>query len=351
MRRASRPTHPTRQLRSTPSTALLTSPTRSRSSTGRGRAALLLLVLGLGLSFWSTATVTALASGQTAQGGQTTAAAQGGFELRISVANCQIVPPLPPTLNEAGCAPAVGAVVSVVDDTGAEIGGCAANDVVPSGQAATCTVITPFDIDGLVYLDPSTIAAGFAPQMNPMNFNSPPPGPPDGIVSAPIFVNLPTGGGEGEVAIEQEPVQETEQIDPIQPQTGPADRLASVSSGTCGDIGAPAADPIAVYAPQGDPIGLPTALIAETGGGVIPVALDDLFASPHAILIVTPGDGQGTDVACGDLGSVADDDGVAVIGLAPVGGSGLAGIAYLSTDPANPAQTLVSIFLSEGLGG
>jgi len=122
-------------------------------------------------------------------------------------------------------------------------------------------------------------------------------------------------------------------------------------TGTCADPGAPAAAPVALTAPAGDPIGLPTALIAETGGGTLSLPLDDLFATPHAIVVIAPGASQATPVACGDLGSVADDDAVAVIGLAAVDGSEFAGIAYLTSDPGNPGQTLASVFLAEGMTG
>lgn len=339
--------------RSIPSVTLLPS-VNPAGSTGRGRLTLALLLL-LGLGFWSAGPSTTLATGGSGHHAAGLASAQPGFELVVAAANCQIDPPLPPTLDEAGCAPAVGAVVSAVDETGAELGSCATNLVDTNGQSALCTIVVPYESTGQVYEVTGTIPDGFAPRRNPIRFSAPPVGPVGGLVSYPIFVNLPTGGGNGtEGTVEEAPVQdvdEAEQIDPIQPQATlvDPDHLAIVVTGACAETGDAAAASIPLRAPVGDPIGLPTALIAETGGGALALPLDDLFATPHAIVVIAAGGAPTPTLACGDLGSVADEDGIAVIGLAAVDGSGLAGIAYLTTDPANPAQTLASIFLAEGL--
>ena len=151
------------------------------------------LVLGLGVL--SGTVGSAAASGGLATQTSPAALVQGdGYEMRTYVANCQIVPPLPPTLNEAGCAPAVGAYVEFVADDGTTLGACTANVVTSDGQSAGCSVIVPFSTSGQAYLVTSTIDGAFAPQRNPISFNSPDPGPIDGIVGFPIFVNLPTGG-------------------------------------------------------------------------------------------------------------------------------------------------------------
>lgn len=320
---------------------------------GRPRLAFALLVL-LGLGFWSGGPGRATASSGGGPEPVEPAAAQSGFELIVAAANCQIEPPLPPTLDEAGCAAAAGAVVTAVDDDGAEIGGCATDDVWPNGEAARCTILVPYDSSGQVYEDPGTIPAGFTPRRNPIPFSAPPEGPLTGLPSYPIFVNLPDGGGDQGGAEPAQATQRPEPVDPIVPapaedQEQDPDHIATLVAGTCADPGDPVAAPIALVAPAGDPIGLPTALIAETGGGALPLPLDDLFAAPHAIVVIAAGGTPAPTLACGDLGSVADEDGVAVIGLAPAGDSGLAGIAYLTTDPANPAQTLASVFVAEGL--
>ncbi len=80
----------------------------------------LALALGLGVLSGTVGSAVASGSGDVQPG---PALAQGdGYEMRTYVANCQIVPPLPPTLNEAGCAPAVGAYVEFVADDGASWG-------------------------------------------------------------------------------------------------------------------------------------------------------------------------------------------------------------------------------------
>ncbi|MBA3414593.1 MAG: hypothetical protein H0U10_05120 [Chloroflexia bacterium] len=237
--------------------------------TRRTRIALaLLLVLGLGIGLWRGGPGAVLAAGGVSQTSQTAAHLQDGFGLTVSAATCQIVPPLPPSLNEAGCSAIVGAIVTAVDGGGAELGSCATADVWPNGQAASCVIVVPYESGGQVYLDPGTIPAGFAPSLNPINFSAPPAGPVDGIVSAPIFVTLPAGGGvgPGEAILPAgggvgpgEAIlpagggvgpEEGEQIDTIQPETtaADADHLATLVTGTCADPGAPAAAPVALTA-------------------------------------------------------------------------------------------------------
>lgn len=301
----------------------------------------LVLALALGLSALSGTVGSATASQPTA--GQSDLLLEEGesYEMQVWAANCQIVPAFAPGLNDAGCVPAVGAYVEFVADDGTLLGACNTNEVLPDGTASRCSIFIPLSIRGEAYLDTGTIDGAFAPRMNPIPFGSPGPGRIDGIVGFPIFVNLLTGNA-GQT-------DQTQPVEQPQQQAAPADRYAFIITGSCAEPGETLDGRIDVYIPQGDPLGLPTAIVAESGGGPIAVALDDLFASPHAVIVVTPSDGQGTDVACGDLGTVADDDGIAVIGLHPAQGSEIGGIAYLATDPST-GQVLLSIFLAAGLG-
>ncbi len=219
--------------------------------------------LALGLSALSGTTGPVAASQPTA--GQSDLFLEEGesYEMEAWVANCQIIPPLPPTLNEAGCVAAVGAYVEFVADDGTMLGACTTTEVLTNGQAARCSIFIPLNTTGQAYLDTGTVDGAFAPQRNPIGFSTPGPGPIDGIVGFPIFVNLPTGGsGQTDQTAQTQPVE--------QPAGGSGRPLRVVITGTCAEPGSGARRiDIGVYTPQGDPLGLPTALIAESGGGSI----------------------------------------------------------------------------------
>lgn len=81
--------------------------------------------------------------------------------------------------------------------------------------------------------------------------------------------------------------------------------------------------------PDGQPIGSPDAVQAGQSFSGIPVTLDVLIRQDAAIVIL---DEFASPVACGPIGGVPEDDGSLVIGLAPVDGSGVVGMAYLLPD-------------------
>jgi hypothetical protein len=153
------------------------------------------LVLALAMGLGALAGAAEPVSASQTTGGQDDLFLEEGesYEMKVWVANCQIVPPMPPVLDGAGCVPPVGAFVEFIADDGTSLGSCTANAVIPTGDAATCSVFIPLSTRGQAHLDTSTIGA-FAPQRNPIPFGSPGPGPIEGLVGFPIFVNLPTAG-------------------------------------------------------------------------------------------------------------------------------------------------------------
>lgn len=86
---------------------------------------------------------------------------------------------------------------------------------------------------------------------------------------------------------------------------------------------------------------------APAAPDVLPVALAELLAKPHAIVVrARPGDATDS-LACGDIGGLATED-VLVVGLQEHNGSGYAGIARLRGDGQ---RTRLTAFLAEGLAG
>ena len=69
----------------------------------------------------------------------------------------------------------------------------------------------------------------------------------------------------------------------------------------------------------------------------------------HVVAFFPLDDAAGEPILSGAIGGVLNANGNLVIGLAEQNGSGYAGIAYVEPDPDDPAQTLVSLLIAEGL--
>ena len=92
--------------------------------------------------------------------------------------------------------------------------------------------------------------------------------------------------------------------------------------------------------------GAAAGLVSETE---VEAALDDILAAPHAVNVHASEQDIGTYVACGELGGVVVDDEL-IVGLRPLNGSGLAGIAVLEDD--DDGETEVTVYLAAvGEGG
>ena len=132
-------------------------------------------------------------------------------------------------------------------------------------------------------------------------------------------------------------------------QTAPVDRQAQVRTGTCdaADAGEVVVELATPSAPTGDSAGPAQATRAQSSYTEVSVGLPELLASDHAITISSNPDDPQAIVACGEIGGPLDGQGALAIGLRPVGGSGIAGIAYLAPTPGTATQTGVSLFVAE----
>jgi hypothetical protein len=115
--------------------------------------------------------------------------------------------------------------------------------------------------------------------------------------------------------------------------------------GSCSEPGALVLDLLEATYPVGEPVGLASAVVAETSFTRAPVLLADLMAAPHAIVVAESFDTPGNTIACADIGGIADELGGFVIGLTPQNDSGYAGTIFMAADDVNGA-TNISVFLS-----
>jgi hypothetical protein len=95
----------------------------------------------------------------------------------------------------------------------------------------------------------------------------------------------------------------------------------------------------------GDPIP------AEVSVTTVPLTLDEMLATPHAINVHLSADEIGTYIACGDIGGPALPDGSLAIGLHELNGSGFFGIASLTPSTSSEGGTEISVFLAQNLIG
>lgn len=136
-------------------------------------------------------------------------------------------------------------------------------------------------------------------------------------------------------------------VAPMALAQGAVPHPAHIHAGACpapGDVVAPLTD-IAEVA--GEAAGAAGAAHVETSTTSVALALADILAADHAIVVHHSADDMGTYVACGDIGGVVVDGQVAV-GLGELGGSGASGVALLAD--AGDGTTTVTVYLTDEYG-
>jgi hypothetical protein len=107
----------------------------------------------------------------------------------------------------------------------------------------------------------------------------------------------------------------------------------------------------ATNATGGNATGAGDPIPAEVSVTTVPLTLDEMLATPHAINVHLSADEIGTYIACGDIGGPALPDGSLAIGLHELNGSGFFGIASLTPSTSSEGGTDISVFLAENLIG
>lgn len=112
------------------------------------------------------------------------------------------------------------------------------------------------------------------------------------------------------------------------------------------DTASPAASPVASPATLG--AGVAAAVPAAVSVTTVEVSLDAILSAEHSINVHESVENIENYIACGEIGGSPDSDGNLFIGLTELNDSGYTGVAWLQ---ANDQQTIVTVFLAEGLAG
>ena len=136
---------------------------------------------------------------------------------------------------------------------------------------------------------------------------------------------------------------------PVAQLVAPA-RPAHIHSGNCvelGDVVVPLSDltsPVSEGVGQAD-----RATSAESSLTSVPMTLDAILGTDHAINVHLSAERIDTYIACGELGGIIDVTGALVVGLREESDSGYTGIAFLSPG-ADGASTDISVFIAPVFG-
>ena len=95
-------------------------------------------------------------------------------------------------------------------------------------------------------------------------------------------------------------------------------------------------------APSGDVVGATGALPVAVSATQIPAALDEVLSAPHA-LVITAGAPDAPTISCGEIGGRLRGGDELIVGLAPRGDDGLAGVAFLKQDDGRELDITVYV--------
>jgi hypothetical protein len=124
-------------------------------------------------------------------------------------------------------------------------------------------------------------------------------------------------------------------------------RPAHIHTGDCVNLGEVVAPLTNLTEPTGNAVGQSDkAIAAESSFTTVPMTLDQILASPHAVNVHLSAAQIGTYIACGEVGGVIDANGALTIGLRELNNSGYTGIAYLAPT-ADGTGTSVSVFIAK----
>lgn len=118
---------------------------------------------------------------------------------------------------------------------------------------------------------------------------------------------------------------------------------AALHEGDCTATGALAAPFANAILPPGSPVGNLDAVPAANSFTTVPLPLEAILGTDHAIVVAGPANGG--VLACGEVGGSLAEDGSLAIGLTSEQSSGVDGIAFLSPG-GDGASTGVSLFLA-----
>lgn len=127
--------------------------------------------------------------------------------------------------------------------------------------------------------------------------------------------------------------------------------LLGASSGGLGVLGASDATAATTDTGMQTSTGNEMAIPVEYSSTTIPMSIDEMLSSDHALNVHESEEDMGTFIACGDIGGEIDQNGSLVVGLRELNSSGYAGIAVLSPSATADGSTDVYAFIATGLMG
>ena len=122
-------------------------------------------------------------------------------------------------------------------------------------------------------------------------------------------------------------------------------RPAEIRLGSCASIGDAVVPLETVVAPQSDESVASGVTPVEQSVTVVPLLLPDLMANGYVVVVGKSVDEPGTLAACGAVGGSPSEDGTLAVGINPMEGSRLSGVAYFSPkrDDSGTAVTLLLV--------
>lgn len=132
-------------------------------------------------------------------------------------------------------------------------------------------------------------------------------------------------------------------------EMAPTPHPAHIHVGTCpapGDVVAPLTD--VALGMAGEMMGPTTAIAVESSVTSVPIALGDIIAGGHAIVVHASAEDMGTYLLCGDIGGY-EADGTLAVGLGPVADSGYAGIAWLTDGGDGTTSVTLQVIHAGGM--
>jgi hypothetical protein len=124
-----------------------------------------------------------------------------------------------------------------------------------------------------------------------------------------------------------------------------SERPAEIRTGSCASIGDVVVALDSVVAPAGDQPGPDGAMPVAQSVTVVPQLLPDLLAGGFIVVVEKSIEEPGTPAACGVVGGAVTEDGTLAVGLSPVNGSRLDGVAYFAPkrDDGGTTVTLLMV--------
>jgi hypothetical protein len=130
-------------------------------------------------------------------------------------------------------------------------------------------------------------------------------------------------------------------------QEAPAQRPAEIRAGSCASLGQVVAPLSPLVVPSGDAQGQADATPVEQSVTDVPILLADLLSTGHIVVVQESAEASGTPAACGEIGGALASDGTLAVGMNPIEGSKLSGIASFAPTRKDDGTTVSLMLVDE----